>query len=144
MATKGQMSGMRGVFLAAAELAKQNYIVSPTSRSAAGADLLVTNHSCSTAFSVQVKTSSRKASFWLVGKNCQDIVAKSHVYVFVMISEMRKGGQVEEVFDYYVVPSRIVSQYTQKYDRPNGARYSIQKKLIEKYKDKWSLFGSPN
>lgn len=144
MATKGQMSGMRGVFLAAAELAKQNYIVSPTSRSAAGADLLVTNHSCSNAFSVQVKTSSRKAYFWLVGKNCQDIVAKSHVYVFVMISEIRKDGKVEEMFDYYVVPSRIVAQHTQKYDRPKGARYSIQKKLIEKYKNKWDVFGNPN
>ena len=144
MATKGQMSGMRGVFLAAAELAKQNYIVSPTSRSAAGADLLVTNHSCSAAFSVQVKTSSRKASFWLVGKSCQDIAAKSHVYVFVMISEIKKDGNMEEIFDYYVVPSRIVAQHTQKYERPNGARYSIQKKLIEKYKDKWSLLGNPN
>jgi hypothetical protein len=38
---------MRGVYLVAAELSRLGFIVSPTSRSAAGADLLVTSSSCS-------------------------------------------------------------------------------------------------
>jgi hypothetical protein len=46
---------MRGVYLVASELARLGFIVSPTSRSAIGADLLVTNQSCKKAFSVQVK-----------------------------------------------------------------------------------------
>lgn len=40
MASKGQMTGMLGVYLVAAELSRLGFIVSPTSRSAAGADLL--------------------------------------------------------------------------------------------------------
>ena len=43
MATKGQMTGMLGVYLTAVELVKRGFIVSPTSRSAMGADLLVTS-----------------------------------------------------------------------------------------------------
>jgi hypothetical protein len=39
MASKQQMTGMLGVYLTAAELVKRGFIVSPTSRSALGADL---------------------------------------------------------------------------------------------------------
>jgi hypothetical protein len=38
MASKHQMTGMLGVYLVAAELSKHGFIVSPTSRSAAGED----------------------------------------------------------------------------------------------------------
>jgi len=38
LASKGQMTGMLGVYLVAAELSKRGFIVSPTSRSAAGAE----------------------------------------------------------------------------------------------------------
>jgi len=68
MASKGQQTGMRAVHLVAAELVGQGFIVSPTSRNAFGADLLITNESCSRAFSVQVKANSRPASFWLLGE----------------------------------------------------------------------------
>jgi len=46
MATKAQSTGMHGVFLVAAELAKRGYVVSTTSRNAMGADLLVTDDRC--------------------------------------------------------------------------------------------------
>jgi hypothetical protein len=62
MATTGQMTGMRGVYLVAAELTRLGFIVSPTSRSARGADLLVTDQECQKAWSVQVKTKSEPAS----------------------------------------------------------------------------------
>lgn len=67
MATKSQLSGMRGVYLVAAELAARGFIVSVTSRSAAGADLLVTDDSCTRAWSVQVKASYKPATYWLLG-----------------------------------------------------------------------------
>jgi len=79
MPSKGQMTGMRGVCLVAAELSRLGFIVSPTSRSAAGADLLVTNHSCLRAFSVQVKTNATSFGFWLVGKHALDLKARSHI-----------------------------------------------------------------
>ena len=46
MASKGMMSAMRGVYLTVAELSGVNLIVSPSSPSAIGADLLVTDHQC--------------------------------------------------------------------------------------------------
>jgi len=71
---KGSLTGIRGVYLVAAELAKRDYIASPTSRSAAGADLLVTDASMQRAFSVQVKTNGKAMNFWLVGKQGQELV----------------------------------------------------------------------
>ena len=58
MASKAQISGMRGVFLVAAELARIGLIVSPTSRSARGVDLLVTSADGTRAFSVEVKSAT--------------------------------------------------------------------------------------
>jgi hypothetical protein len=52
MASKAQMTGMLGVYLVAAELSGRGFIVSPTSRSAFGADLLVTDQQCKKAWSV--------------------------------------------------------------------------------------------
>ncbi len=68
MASK-QQTGMRGVYLVAAELASRDFVVSPTSRSAIGADLLVTDHTCRRAHSVQVKTNARPATFWLLSRS---------------------------------------------------------------------------
>src|SRR5271154_6387703 len=85
MASKGQMTGMIGVYLVAAELSRLGFVVSPTSRSAAGADLLVTDQECRKAWSVQVKTNGKPASYWLVGEHAKRLKSESHVYVFVNI-----------------------------------------------------------
>lgn len=85
MASRQQMTGMLGVYLVAAELSRRELIVSPTSRSAAGADLLVTDQDCAKAWSVQVKTNRKKAAFWLVGERAQTLISPSHLYVFVNI-----------------------------------------------------------
>ena len=80
MATTGQMTGMRGVYLVAAELTRLGFIVSPTSRSARGADLLVTDQECQKAWSVQVKTNQKPASNWLVNKHALTLKSDNHVY----------------------------------------------------------------
>jgi len=46
MSSKGQTTGMLGVYLVAAELSRRGFTVSPASRSARGADLLVTDEEC--------------------------------------------------------------------------------------------------
>ena len=68
MPATGQGTGMRAVYQVAAELVARGLIVSPTSRSAYGADLLVTDGGCRRAFSVQVKANRRPAGFWLVNE----------------------------------------------------------------------------
>jgi hypothetical protein len=77
---------MTGVFCAAAELSRQGYIVSPTSRSARGADLLVTDQSCLNAWSVQVKTNAAKRNSWQVGREDALVVSRTHLFVFVTLN----------------------------------------------------------
>lgn len=62
------MPGMLGVSLFAAELTRRGFIVSPTSRNAAGATLLATDQRFHRSYSVQVKTAASGFNFWLVGK----------------------------------------------------------------------------
>ena len=79
----GQLTGMRGVYLTAAELARQGLIASPTSRSAQGTDLLVSNRNGQKTWSVQVKTNASRATNWLVNRTARHVYSPSYVYVFV-------------------------------------------------------------
>src|SRR5882724_9193029 len=107
MSSKQQQTGMRGVYLAAAEISSRGFIVSPTSRSARGADLLVTDQACKRAFSVQVKTSGRPSTFWLVGAHARRLKSPSHVYVFIQLKDDDRPPE------YFVVPSRVVAKRVQ-------------------------------
>ena len=139
MPSKGQITGMRGVYLVAAELSRLGFIVSPTSRSAAGADLLVTNHSCSRAFSVQVKTNARTFRYWLVGENALNLKARSHIYVLVNLKQ--KPGKDEEEF--FVVLSATLAKLTREHKRTRSTWYSVARASILGYRDRWKVFGSP-
>ena len=139
MASKGQFTGMRGVYLVAAELAKRGYIASPTSRSAMGADLLVTDAKMQRAYSVQVKTNAQTFNFWLVGKHATELASDSYVYVLVSIRERPKAGG--EDIQFSVVPSRVVKQKVLYEQSKTGTEwYSFMRKDAEPYRDKWSAF----
>lgn len=135
MASKGQQTGMRAVFLVAAEMVGRGYIVSPTSRNAFGADLLVTHAPCSRSFSVQVKANGARAGFWLLGEKARGLSSASHVYVFVNLA----GSGAEH--EYYVVPSRIVKRLMLTKTRRTGSVWhSFSRQNAAKYRDGWSLF----
>jgi hypothetical protein len=135
MASKQQMTGMLGAYLAAAELTQKGLIVSMTSRNARGADLLVANQTYRRTWSVQVKTNRKPATFWLLSKDFKELASPSHVYLFINL----RGDQRP---DYYVVPSKIVAETgTTTPERSGGAIfYSFWRKNAEKYQDRWSFF----
>jgi hypothetical protein len=134
MRAKGHMTGMLGVYLTAAELTKLGYTVSPTSRSAFGADLLVTDQRCRKAWSVQVKTNRKAAPFWLLNAPTGDFASESHVYVFVNL----KGDARP---DYFVVPSTYVKDKHRRVERSTGSVwYSIHQKDILNYAERWEVF----
>lgn len=137
MSAKGHRTGMLGVYLVAAELTKRGFIVSPTSRSALGADLLVTDQRCRKAWSVQVKTNAKAPAFWLTGKKAQELVSPTHIYVFV-----NARTNTDKAPDFYVVPSGDVARAVKlEHSRTGSIWYPWYKD--EKYRDKWDLFGDP-
>jgi hypothetical protein len=129
MASKGQMTGMLGVYLTAVELVKRGFIVSPTSRSAMGADLLVTDQRCHKAWSVQVKTNSYNANFWLTGAKARELSSKTHIYVFV-------NAPKDKAPLFYVVPSVVVSK------KITGEEWHSYYRE-EVHQDRWDVFGDP-
>src|SRR4051794_8499727 len=104
MASKGQMTGMLGTYLAAAQLTQKGLVVSVTSRNARGADLLATDQDHKRTWSIQVKTNRKAASFWLLSKDYKQLSSATHIYLFINL----RGDQRP---DYYVVPSGAVRRY---------------------------------
>jgi hypothetical protein len=133
-ASKGQLTGMRGVYLVAAELSRLGFIASPTSRSAIGADILVTDQECKNSYSVQVKTDTTGSNFWLLGKKSKEMVSETHIYVFVKI---RRKKEIEDVL-YFIVPSKVIAKNM---DAPDGDFPNIKRDKITKYQNNWSPFG---
>ena len=66
MASKGQMTGILGTYLTAADLTHRGVTLSLTSRNARGADLLGADQSYKRTWSLQVKTKRKPATFWLL------------------------------------------------------------------------------
>jgi len=132
------MTGMLGVYLVAAELTRLGFIVSPTSRSAAGADLLVTDQECRKAWSIQVKTNKKPANFWLVGAHGAKLKSDSHAYVFVNIRK-------EERPEYVVAPSAYVAEKVVKFTSKKGSVwYSFMRADRPSIGEGWEIFGDPH
>ena len=132
------MTGMLGVYLVAAELTRLGFIVSPTSRSAAGADLLVTDQECRKAWSVQVKTNKKPVNFWLVGAHGARLRSDSHAYVFVNIKK-------EERPEYIVAASAHVADKVVKFTSQKGSVwYSFMRADRPFHSEGWELFGDPH
>jgi hypothetical protein len=130
---------MKGLYLLAAELSGRELIVSPTSRSAEAADLLVTDRSCKNVFAVQVKTNARTFNFWLVNANTSKTISDSLVYALV---NLKKSGP-----EYYFVPSCEIAKKV-RVSKPSETRkttwYSVYEKDISDYKDNWGIFRNQN
>jgi hypothetical protein len=143
MTTMAQMTGMQGVYLVASELTKRGLIVSPTSRSSYGADLLVTDQRCRQAWSVQVKTNFGRPSFWLLNKQSAKTKSGSHVYVLVNLGQKNSRQKLSPP-DFYIVPSGVLARrmrVTPPRRRTRSIFYSIFRERIREYQDKWTIFG---
>ena len=135
-----QATGIHGVYLVAAELSRLGYTVAITARNAAGADVMVFSATTAEVCSIDVKTNSKYANFWLAGKRAKEISFRSHFYAFVNISTKDS----REVFDYFVVPSKVVEDKTEVGKSKKGTRYFFRLRDAEAYRSKWGLLlGAP-
>jgi len=133
MPSKGQLTGMLGVYLVAAELSRRGLIASPTSRSARGADILVTDQNCKHACSLQVKTNGKNASFWLLNAHAKEMVVPTHLYVLVNV---RKDED-----EFFVVPSQEIASRMDVVTQGKSTWYSIYRERIKEFQDRWDLAG---
>ena len=133
MVSDKQLIGMQGVYLVAAELSRLGFITSLTSRSARGADILVTDSECKKAFSIQVKTNAGESEYWLLNEHSKEMVSDSHIYVFVAIEKL--GVKSE----FFIVPSRFVADkmFVEKYGK--DIWYSFTYKDAISFKNNWNL-----
>ena len=119
----------------AAELSRRGLIASPTSRSAQGADILVTDVECKKSFAVQVKSNATTFAFWLLSSKSMTFQSKTLVYAFVNLRKDRT--------DFYLVPSAFVARNVN-VSKPSKTRKSvwhgIRLEKISKYKDNWEIF----
>ena len=136
MPSDKQITGMRGVYLVAAELAKHGFVASPTSRSARGADILVTDAECKRAFSIQVKTKSTQSSWWLLSRDYKRFVSDSHIYIFVTL---RDSGIPTEFF---IVPSKVLPKKkagAKPYGKDKQIWYWLDLTDAKPYQDTWEI-----
>lgn len=124
-----QTTGMAGVFYVAAELAKRDFVVAPTSRSARGPDILVASPMGRT-YAIQVKTSRVKQNDWRLNEHVDEDVSPSLFYVFVIL-EGEDGSP-----DFFIVPSKIVSKERKLSKSPKFVPTLLRRKA-EKFKGKW-------
>ena len=124
-------SAARGMFLAAAELCKEGFNVTPTSRNMAGADLLITDDKCRNTWTIQVKVTDqtlKRRRGWLIGRNAALTAHRTHAYVFVMLNGDGRP-------DFYVVPSEFVAMHQ------SGAASmpEFRRKDAEPFREGWNM-----
>ncbi|MBU4305272.1 MAG: hypothetical protein KJ893_06610 [Candidatus Omnitrophica bacterium] len=134
MATKGQFTGMRGVYLVAAELSKLRLIASPTSRSAIGADILATDEECKNTYSIQVKTNATTFNFWLLNKDSKKLKSPTFIYVFVNLRDKKN------LTEFFIVPNCIVSEKMHIEKNGESTWYSFSYEDAKQYENNWDIF----
>ena len=120
--------------MVAAELSRRGFTASPTSRSAFGADLLVTDADCKRAFSVQVKTKTTQGTYWLLSNDYKRLASRSHVYVLVNI---KKDPLLPQFF---VIPSRVVAKKgnVELFGKQSWSWFDHEDAIP--YQDRWTVF----
>jgi len=119
--------GCAGEYLVAGELSRRGYVASITLRNSKGVDILVTNDKATKTVAIQVKTHYGKGTEWVLGAKAEEYHAPKLFYVFVSLNN-------GEPADFYIVPSRVVADFTKKYNQEYLARGRKPNKM-RKFRD---------
>lgn len=142
MAAKAMLTGMCGVYLAAAELSRRGFVVTPTARNAKAADLLVTDQACQRAHSVQVKTNASSFGHFLLGADGGEAKSTSHIYVFINLRDQKLllAGTTE----FFVVPSMKLGKVEWATTKTGGRLHGIKRSELMAFQNGWeAAFGHP-
>jgi hypothetical protein len=139
------LAGVTGEYYVAAELSRRGYIASISLRNTRGMDILATNQDGTRSVTIQVKTTQKEGTSWILNHKSESFVSKKHYYVFV-----RLGHQLARA-EFHIVPSRVVAKYVTKSHRNwllrpgkggkkhNDSQIRQFRDRDRKYLEKWSL-----
>jgi hypothetical protein len=134
--------GVAGEHLVAARLTLRGFIATITSKNTKLYDIIAYDPKRKKHYKIQVKTGNKKNPAWPLDKKNENLVDDDFYYVFVSLFNSE---------DYYVVPSKIVSDYIKKNHKDwlkkpskNGQKHKdiglrIFDLLDKNYKNNWSL-----
>lgn len=100
------LAGVSGEYFVAAELSRRGYICSVTLKNTKGVDILVCNEDATKTLGIQVKTNQINKSEWILNEKSEKIIDENIYYIFVNLKK------VEELPEFYIVPSKVVANYT--------------------------------
>jgi hypothetical protein len=134
----GSLSGVAGVHFVVGELSRLGFIALPTVKNTKDVDIIASTQDFTKTIYVQVKANKIKYDFWIVGKalNKDDLF-----YVFVNLLSNQPNARPE----YYVVPSKDVSQDFQRFEKamqnvtPTEAEVAEVIKRINNRETAWGI-----
>ncbi len=131
--------GSAGVHYVCAILSINGLIALPTIRNTKGMDIVVLKQSGDLYANIQVKTSSRKKSFWPIGKNYKKWNGKYDYYVFVRYYDEKFEAFIESA-------ERVINDVDirLKEEKKRGVkewapRWYLPRNMKD-YKNKWRYF----
>ena len=130
----GQISGLAGEFIVAAELLKRDIHTSVTFGNAKAIDLFAHNPRTGRTFNVQVKT-LRSNNYFLLDPAK---ILPAHIYVFVLLNKP------EQAVRYFVLPGNILLNERARFGKgfQVGNMPGILPKDLKDFEGNWKLFES--
>lgn len=98
------LTGIAGEYYVAAELSRRGFMASITLRNNDSIDIHASRLSDNSLLAIQVKTQHKGGRSWLLNQKSEQLVGGNLYYIFVTLK-----GEYERP-DFYIVPSKIVSQ----------------------------------
>jgi hypothetical protein len=131
-ANAASVIGMAGTFHVAAELSWRGLNVLPTVRNTRGFDLIVATQDGRRMSTIQVKASSKRYNFWLLGK-IPTGAPKTAFYAFV-----RRGKNTQDLETFLVPAAHVIRDSSRSRDHSWDSWYLPEDGGI-KYLDRWDL-----
>jgi len=130
MRKSNQLTGNVGLFYVCYMLSKKGWNCLPTTRNAKGPDLVIYSQDAKKAFTVQVKTLSKKSPVPLGSK--PQLISE---FVFIVVNAFADKP------DIFIMTSKEVKRRLHKGEKEGKISYWLQPKEYENFKDKWEMIG---
>ncbi|OFW66101.1 MAG: hypothetical protein A2Y74_02925 [Actinobacteria bacterium RBG_13_63_9] len=137
--------GAAGVHFVASELSRRGLIALPTTRNTRGIDVVIVDTNGRWYANVQVKTSKKKARFWLLGKKFLEFSGRNNYYAFVrFLSDERRFEVFLERADNVLRRAQRVQEERRRKGSKTLPSWHLPKDetQLTKVRQQWEAFGT--